>query len=147
MELSNILSVLGNVVLSGINNMMETAKNSKVEATIAIEEIEHGAGALGMQSLLGNTEILSAKEIKEFQQAIGPFPTSVCFNDIATLPRKNNTTGEKLILEQKKRFLRNRLSSSKIQNPYKFETPAATGVTSNPITVTEVYKQSVFNSS
>ena len=98
--------------------------------------IQHDAGALALQGLLGNKQLKSAKAVKDLRDAMGDMPKSVGGKDIHTLRREKKKSAEELIAQQNERFIRNRLSGEKIGKPNTFVSPAA-GTICAPITFEE----------
>ena len=111
---SNTVSLLGNVIMSGVQNGVALAKQSNPAGTD--EEIAHDTSAYALQSLLGSAQFRSAKAVKDLQTAMGPIPCTVGGKDIHTL-RREKKSGQELIAQQNERFIRNRLSKGKIVQP------------------------------
>ena len=129
------MSLLGNAVASGLQNGIVIARQEDPDANES--KIMHDVGALGMQSLLGNSELRSAKATKELQAAMGPLPTMVEGKDISALRREKKEARKRsdseLIAQQNERFIRNRLSKTKIEKSQCFKTPCVTTETTGGI--------------
>ena len=111
---SSTVSLLGSVILNGIQNGVALARQKKVDSTP--EEIGQDASAYALQGLLGNTQFRSARAVKDLQTAMGPIPGTVGGKDINTL-RREKKSGRELIAQQDIRFIRNKLSKNPITGP------------------------------
>ena len=119
---STTVSLLGSVILGGIQNGVALARQSKPDSTE--EELSRDASAYALQGLLGDTQFRSARAVKDLQQAIGQIPGTVGGKDIHTL-RREKKTGRELIAQQDIRFIRNKLSKKQIKGPSSsFKTPS-----------------------
>ena len=125
-EPSNTVSLLGNVIVSGVQNGVALAQQQRPQGTPA--EIEQDACAFALQGLLGGTQFRSAKAVKDLQGAMGSVPASVGGKDIGTLRREKREmrSGAELIAQQNERFVRNKLAKSQIAGPSSssFKTPS-----------------------
>ena len=62
-EPSNTVSLLGNVIVSGVHNGVALAQQQQPNRTL--DEIEQDACAYALQGLLGGTQFRSAKAVKD----------------------------------------------------------------------------------
>jgi len=93
---ANTVSLLGSVILSGIQNGVTIARRQKPDSTP--EEVTRDASAHALQGLLGSTQFRNAKAVKDLQQVIGPIPGSVGGKGINTL-RREKKNGKELIAQ------------------------------------------------
>ena len=111
---SNTVSLLGDCIMSGIQNGVVLARQGKPHGTD--DEISHDTSAYALQTLLGSTQFRNAKAVKDLQTAMGGIPNMVGGEDIHTL-RREKKSGKELIAQQNERFIRNKLSKGKIVKP------------------------------
>ena len=111
---ASTVSLLGSVILNGIQNGVALARQKKVDSTP--EEVGRDASAYALQGLLGSTQFRSARAVKDLQTAMGPIPGTVGGKDINTL-RREKKSGRELIAQQDIRFIRNKLSKKPITGP------------------------------
>ena len=69
------ISLLENVIMSGIQNVVLLAKQGRSNGTP--EEVARDTSTYALQVLLGSTQLRSAKAVKDIQQAMGPIPQQV----------------------------------------------------------------------
>ena len=72
---SNTVSILGNVIVSGVQNGVALARQRIPDGTEG--EIAHDASAFTLQGLLGSTQSRNAKSVKDLQKTMGPIPNTV----------------------------------------------------------------------
>ena len=74
-EPSNTVSLMGNCIISGIQNEEVLAKQGKPKRTEL--EISHDTSTYALQTLLCSTLFRNAKVVKDLQTAMGPIPNLV----------------------------------------------------------------------
>ena len=94
---SNTVSLLGNVIMSGVQNGVVLAKQSNPAGTN--EEIAHNTSVYALQTLLDSTQFRNAKAVKDLQMVMGPIPGTIGGKDINTL-RREKKSGQELIAQQ-----------------------------------------------
>ena len=97
---SNTVSLLGNVVMSGIQNGIVYSRQTNPDATP--EESCHDASVIALQNLIGNSSLRIVKATKDLQAEMGPLPKSMGGKTLATLRREKKEakkSGCKLIAQ------------------------------------------------